>query len=133
MKEVLSFACAIIVLTLPVGATITATILAGGETDLPVDTPSGRLDTGNAFSFVGVLEISSGVENYKESAVALSRESNYRYSGTVRISPGIVFDAVSLTSPSEYERKAMLDRHRVESAIDDHFDSGDEGSGFGGG
>jgi hypothetical protein len=32
-----------------------------------------------------------------------------------------------------YELKAMSDRHRIESAINDHFDAGDEGSGFGGG
>lgn len=53
---------------------ITATILAGGETDLPADTPSGRLDTVGEFSFVGALAISSGGGNFKGSAVALSRE-----------------------------------------------------------
>ena len=36
MRKPLSFACAIMALTLPVGATVTATILAGGETDLLV-------------------------------------------------------------------------------------------------
>ena len=74
MRKPLSFACAIMALTLPVGATVTATILAGGETDLPADTPSGRLDTEGTFSFVGALAISSGGGNYKGSAVALSRE-----------------------------------------------------------
>ncbi len=57
-----------------VQATITATIFAGGETDLPADTPSGRLDTEGTFSFIGALAISSGGGNYKGSAVALSRE-----------------------------------------------------------
>lgn len=55
-------------------AVVTANILAGGETDLPADTPSGRLDTEGTFSFVGALAISSGGGNYKGSAVALSRE-----------------------------------------------------------
>lgn len=55
-------------------AVVTANIPAGGETDLPADTPSGRLDTQGTFSFVGALEISSGGGNYKGSAVALSRE-----------------------------------------------------------
>lgn len=55
-------------------ATVTATILAGGETDLPADTPSGRLDTEGVFGFVGALAISRGSGNYKGSAVALSRE-----------------------------------------------------------
>jgi secreted trypsin-like serine protease len=55
-------------------ATVTATILAGGETDLPADTPSGRLDTAGEFSFVGALAISSGGGNYKGSGVALSRD-----------------------------------------------------------
>lgn len=55
-------------------ATTLRTILAGGETELPADTPSGRLDTEGTFSFVGALAISSGGGNYKGSAVALSRE-----------------------------------------------------------
>lgn len=54
-------------------AVLTATILAGGETDLPADTPSGRLDTAGEFSFVGALAIASGGGNFKGSAVALSR------------------------------------------------------------
>ena len=54
--------------------TLTATILAGGETALPADTPSGRLDTAGEFSFVGALAISSGGGNYRGSAVALSAE-----------------------------------------------------------
>ncbi len=74
MKEFRFFACAIMALTLPVGATATATILAGGETDLPADTPSGRLDAEGTFSFVGALAISSGAGNFKGSAVALSPE-----------------------------------------------------------
>ena len=36
------------------------TILAGGETALPSDTPSGRLDTAREFGFVGALAISNG-------------------------------------------------------------------------
>lgn len=55
-------------------ATLTATILADGETDLPADTPSGRLDTEGTFSFVGALAIANGSGNYRGSAVALSRE-----------------------------------------------------------
>ncbi len=55
-------------------ATITANILAGGETALPADTPSGRLDTEGLFGFVGALAISNGSVNYKGSAVALSAE-----------------------------------------------------------
>lgn len=58
----------------PVDAATQRTILAGGETDLPADTPSGRLDTAAEFSFVGSLAISSGGGNYKGSAVALSPE-----------------------------------------------------------
>jgi secreted trypsin-like serine protease len=61
-------------LTLPVRAAITATILAGGEMNLPADTPSGRLDVDGRFSFVGALAISSGGENFRGSAVALSRD-----------------------------------------------------------
>lgn len=56
----------------PASAFVTATILAGGETALPADTPSGRLDTEGDFSFVGALEISNGTSSYKGSAVALS-------------------------------------------------------------
>jgi hypothetical protein len=55
-------------------AAVTATILAGGETDLPADTPSGRLDRAGEFSFVGALVIASGGGNYKGSGVALSRD-----------------------------------------------------------
>ncbi len=50
----------------------TKTILAGGETALPADTPSGRLDSANAFPFVGALEIGNGTSTYKGSGVALS-------------------------------------------------------------
>ena len=53
---------------------LTATILAGGETTLPADTPSGRLDTAGGFSFVGSLTISNGAATYRGSAVALSPE-----------------------------------------------------------
>ncbi|MGL5017155.1 MAG: trypsin-like serine protease [Luteolibacter sp.] len=55
-------------------AAVTATILAGGETDLPADTPSGRLDAEGIFHFVGALEISGGAGSFKGSAVAISRE-----------------------------------------------------------
>lgn len=58
----------------PGDAATQRTILAGGETDLPNDTPSGRLDTEGTFGFVGALAISSVGGNYKGSAVALSRE-----------------------------------------------------------
>lgn len=58
----------------PGNAATLRTILAGGETDLPNDTPSGRLDTEGTFGFVGALAISSGGGNYKGSAVALSPE-----------------------------------------------------------
>lgn len=50
------------------------TILAGGETALPADTPSGRLDAGGLFPFVGALEISAASGSYKGSAVAISRD-----------------------------------------------------------
>ena len=50
------------------------TILAGSETDLPADTPSGRLDTEGEFAFVGALGISSGGGSYKGSAAASSRD-----------------------------------------------------------
>jgi hypothetical protein len=53
-------------------ATLTATILAGGESALPADTPSGRLDTAGEFLFVGALEVSNGISTHKGSAVALS-------------------------------------------------------------
>ncbi|MCX6878154.1 MAG: trypsin-like serine protease [Verrucomicrobia bacterium] len=46
----------------------------GGETDLPADTPSSRLDTAGEFAFVGSLAIAGGGGNYKGSAVALSPE-----------------------------------------------------------
>ncbi len=49
-------------------------IMAGGETDLPTDTPSVRLDTGGDFAFVGALSISTGTQTFKGSAVALSRD-----------------------------------------------------------
>lgn len=55
-------------------STLLKTILAGGETDLPADTPSGRLDTVGGFAFVGALSISNGTSAYKGSAVALSPE-----------------------------------------------------------
>jgi hypothetical protein len=55
-------------------AAVTAAILAGDETALPADTPSGRLDTAGEFAFVGSLAIAGGGGNYKGSAVALSPE-----------------------------------------------------------
>ena len=47
-------------------------ILAGGEFNLPVDSPSSRLDTNGLFSFVGALEISAGGFSYRGSGTALS-------------------------------------------------------------
>lgn len=52
-------------LLLPVGglficSTSAFAILAGGEFDLPVDSPSSRLDTEGAYGFVGALEINAG-------------------------------------------------------------------------
>jgi hypothetical protein len=64
----------ILFLTCKAGAAALAAILAGGEFDLPADTPSGRLDTAGEFGFVGALAISSGGGNYRGSAVALSSE-----------------------------------------------------------
>lgn len=48
-------------------------ILAGGEIDLPADSPSSRLDTEGTYSFVGALEISAGGSSYYGSGTALSR------------------------------------------------------------
>jgi hypothetical protein len=47
-------------------------ILAGGEFDLPADSPSSRLDTAGLFNFVGALEINTGSSGYYGSATALS-------------------------------------------------------------
>jgi hypothetical protein len=66
--------CSFFLVVAPARAAVTATILAGGETDLPSDTPSGRLDVEGLFPFVGALEISGGGGSYKGSAVALSRD-----------------------------------------------------------
>jgi len=66
--------CGFVLLTYQASAAAIATILAGGETDLPADTPSGRLDTAGEFSFVGSLAISNDGANYRGSAVALSSE-----------------------------------------------------------
>ncbi|MCX6872874.1 MAG: trypsin-like serine protease [Verrucomicrobia bacterium] len=66
--------CGFVLLTGQVSSAAIATILAGGETALPADTPSGRLDTAGEFSFVGALAISNGSVNYRGSAVALSSE-----------------------------------------------------------
>jgi hypothetical protein len=60
-------------LTLP--AAVTATILAGGEFDLPEDRPSLRLDpesTTSAFAAVGALEMTAGGRTYLGSAVAIA-------------------------------------------------------------
>lgn len=54
-------------------ATLTATILAGGEFDSPPDSPSGRLDTAAEFPFVGALQVSNGASTYGGSAVAISQ------------------------------------------------------------
>jgi secreted trypsin-like serine protease len=55
-----------------VHASLVAAILAGGETALPADTPSRRLDTAGEFPFVGALEVGDGASTYRGSAVALS-------------------------------------------------------------
>ena len=47
-------------------------ILAGGEFNLPSDSPSNRLDTEGLYRFVGALEIASGGYTYYGSASALS-------------------------------------------------------------
>ncbi len=47
-------------------------ILAGGEFDLPSDSPSSRLDAEGAYGFTGALEISAGGYLYRGSATALS-------------------------------------------------------------
>ena len=50
-------------------------ILAGGEFDLPSDSPSGRIDSlseNSPYNFVGALEISTGSGSYFGSASALS-------------------------------------------------------------
>lgn len=59
--------CAFLFLTPSVQA-----ILAGGEFDLPADSPSSRLDTSGLYSFTGALEISSGGFSYRGSGTALS-------------------------------------------------------------
>jgi secreted trypsin-like serine protease len=66
--------CVLAGLVLQGHAALTANILAGGETDSPPDTPSGRLDMGGMFPFVGSMAISSGGGNYRGSGVALSPE-----------------------------------------------------------
>ena len=63
--------CAVLVQGMPAHA-----ILAGGEFDLPTDSPSSRLDTlgaASSFNFVGALELTVGAQVYKGSASALSR------------------------------------------------------------
>ncbi len=47
-------------------------ILAGGEFDLPSDTPSGRIDSSRSYDFVGALEILAGGTSYYGSGTALS-------------------------------------------------------------
>ncbi len=47
-------------------------IMAGGEFDLPADSPSRRLDAEGAYGFVGALEISSDGYLYRGSGSALS-------------------------------------------------------------
>lgn len=59
----------------PARAAVIATILAGDETDLPADTPSGRLDTMGEFAFVGALLATSRTGGtFRGSAVALSAD-----------------------------------------------------------
>ena len=50
----------------------TYAILAGGEFDLPSDSPSNRLDTEESYGFTGALEINAGGILYRGSATALS-------------------------------------------------------------
>ncbi len=69
MKQVLSLFVAVML------SSSTHAILAGGEFDLPADSPSGRIDSLNEnspYNFVGALEISTGSGNYFGSASALS-------------------------------------------------------------
>ncbi len=47
-------------------------LLAGGEFDLPSDSPSNRLDNEGLFNFSGALEISAGGYLYRGSATVLS-------------------------------------------------------------
>jgi len=47
-------------------------ILAGGEFDLPDDSPSSRIDSAGVYDFVGALEISAGGSSYYGSGTALS-------------------------------------------------------------
>ena len=47
-------------------------IMAGGEFDLPADSPSSRLDTEGLYRFVGALEIGAGGYSYRGSGTALS-------------------------------------------------------------
>lgn len=71
MKAIL---CLLVAGALLLTASSSHAIMAGGETDLPADTPSVRLDTTGQFSFVGALSISNGSQTFKGSAVALSRD-----------------------------------------------------------
>ena len=48
-------------------------ILAGGEFDLPTDSPSSRLDSAGGYNYVGALDISVGGFGYRGSGTALSR------------------------------------------------------------
>ncbi len=67
--------CCMACLAGPLDAAVTATILAGGETDQPADTPSRRVDAEGTFPFVGALEVSAGGGGtFRGSAVALSTE-----------------------------------------------------------
>jgi hypothetical protein len=50
------------------------TILAGGETNLPSDAPSLRIDATGEFGFVGALSIGNGSQTFIGSGVALSRD-----------------------------------------------------------
>jgi Trypsin len=69
-----AISCHHVVFALLLAAPSLHAIMAGGETDLPADTPSARLDTTGQFSFVGALSISNGSQAFKGSAVALSRD-----------------------------------------------------------
>jgi len=68
--------CGLVFCTLLVQAIPAYAILAGGEFDLPADTPSQRIDSLGAaspFNFIGALELTVGAQAYKGSASALSR------------------------------------------------------------
>lgn len=67
--------CHLIACSVPVlAAPVLHAILAGGESDLPADTPSLRLDSSGEFAFVGAVSISNGVQSFIGPGVELSSE-----------------------------------------------------------